>query len=173
MAALPENNTPRFRINYTVGSNQHSFLLRSAASPAFIGGFVDDLLTALASAIYGMVIDNVEFSASGSTVFNPVTTGIEGNPYGAGVSVGESEAFALNFIGRSTGGRRVRIMIFSPTTLGADYRFVAGEGGSIDAAVAVLQSSGGLLQAIDGLTPIWKTYVNALVNTHWQKALRP
>jgi len=173
VAPLPANNTARFRIFYTLGGEQHSLQIRSAQSPAVVGADVDNLLTSLGTAIYNLVIDFVEFSAVGSTVFNPVTTGIEGNTYGGGSPTAESRAYALNFIGRTPGGRRVRIMVFGPTTLGGDYRFIAGEGASIDAGVAALVAAGSHILGIDGQTPVWKTYVNSLVNAHWQKALRP
>lgn len=173
MAPLPANSTARFRFFYTMGGEQHSFQVRSTQSPAQIGQDMDLVLVALGTAIYQLTLDFVEFSAAGSNVFNPVVTGYEGNSYGGGSPTAEARAYALNFIGRTTGGRRVRIMMFGVTTLGGDYRFIAGEGASIDAARNALASLGNHVMGIDGLTPVWKTYVNTLVNAHWQKALRP
>jgi hypothetical protein len=173
MAALPENSTARYRIHYTTGGHQHSFQIRSGASPSFLGGLVNDFLGSLSTAVSAITVDFVEWAPTGSNVFNPVTAGIEGNLYGGGLAVGEARAYALNFIGRTSGGRRVRIMVFSPTSLGTDYRFIAGEGAFIDAARTVLVNAGSQIIGIDGLVPIWKSYVNALSNAYWQKALRP
>jgi hypothetical protein len=173
MAALPANSTARFRVFYTTASKQHSFQIRSGSSPGAIGTLVGMFLAAHAGAIFTLVIDNVDWAAAGSNVFNPVTTGIEGNTYGSGTPAGDVRAWALNYIGRTPGGRRVRIMVFSPTLLGGDYRFVSGEGTALDAARAVLVGAGSAITGIDGQTPVWKTYINALANAHWQKALRP
>lgn len=64
-------------------------------------------------------------------------------------------------------------MVFSPTLLGGDYRFNPGEASSFDNARNVLNTAGSTITTIDGQTPVWKTYINALANTYWQKKLRP
>jgi len=172
LPVLPASNTPRFRFHYTQGV-QHSFQMRSNASPAVQGEHAASFLTALGAAIYSMTMDFVDWAPAGSDVFNPVITGIEGDTFGAGLVTQAAQANAYNFIGRTSGGRRVRLMVFGATTVGGDYRFGAGEGASLDAALAQLIGSGNAVQGIDGLTPVWKSYVNALVSAHWQQALRP
>jgi len=173
MAALPPENTARYRVHYTVGDEQHTMEIRSAARPSALGTLVAHFLSELDSAIGAMVVDFVEWAPSGSVFFNPVVTGIEGSSFGTGTITGDVRAWAFNFIGRSTGGRRVRIMVFGAVSLGADYRFVAGENAAVDAGLQALVDAGGNILCIDGLQPVWKTYVNALVNAHWQKKLRP
>lgn len=173
MAALLPSNTARYKVHYTVGGHSHTMELRSVASPSAIGTLVDAFLTALSSILHAMVIDLVEFAASGSDIFNPVTSGIEGNTYGIGAGTTDQVPIFFNFIARSSGGRRLRMAIFGGTSLGTDFRFIAGELGPIDAAIAVLVAAGSQLMAIDGLTPVWKTYANAGFNAHWQRALRP
>lgn len=173
MAPLPPNSTARFRIFYTGIGVQHSVEIRSGASPSAVGTIVDDLLTAIDGALQALVIDEVQFAANGSDVFNAVTTGIEGNPYGTGGGITSQAANYYNFIGRSSGGRRVRLALFGANSQAGDYRFVAGENSALDAARAVLVAAAGDILAIDGLTPTWKTYINAGVNAHWQRALRP
>lgn len=175
MAPLPPNNTPRFRIKYTNVSHQHSMEVRSHLSPSALGTLIDDFFTALDTAIFSTVIDSVEFAADGSDIFNPVTSGIEGNVYtgfGSGTVPGEAAQY-ISFIGRSSGGRRVRLYVFGVTTTGDDFRFPAGEVADVDAARAVLVAAGDSLRCIDDLQPVWKTYANGGVNAHWQKALRP
>jgi len=147
--------------------------MRSHASPATIGIIVDQLFTALGTQVLATVIDQVTFAADGSNVFNLVTTGVEGNTYGSGTTdVSESGRF-VSFIGRSSGGRRVRLYVFGFITVSHDFRFVAGEVTQVDDAIDVLQAAGSTLVAIDDIQPIWKNYANAGYNAHWQKAVRP
>lgn len=127
----------------------------------------------MSTAIYTLVVNETEWAPAGSNVFNPVVTGTEGDSFGSGTPTGDVRAWAVNFIGRSASGRRVRLMVFSPTLLGGDYRFNPGEAGFFDAARNVLNSAGSTIQTIDGQTPVWKTYINALANAYWQKELRP
>lgn len=173
MAPLPPNNTARYKVFYTVSGHQHVMDIRSLASPASFGADVGGLLGTLSPMTYAITIDQVQFAASGSNVFNPVTSGIEGNVYGSGSGTVGETPYYINFVGRSTGGRRVRLAVFGQKALGGDYRYIAGENANIDAAVAVLQDPANSFKAIDGLKPIWKNYANAGVNAHWQKAVRP
>lgn len=172
MAPLPPSNTARFRFTYTTGGEVHSFQIRSAGSPVAVGAMVDAFLGALSTAQYFKTLTGTDWAAAGSNVFNPVVTGIEGNSYGVGVPVSADRAWAFNFIGRTSGGKRCRIMIFCPTSMTTNYRYDPGEASLVDAAVNVLQGAGGLIIGIDGLTPIWKDYVNLLANAYWQKELR-
>lgn len=173
MAPLPPNNTPRFRWHYTTMGHQHTIQLRSHESPGFLGGLMDNYFSALGVTCAGIVLDNVEFAPSGSDIFNPVVTGIEGTLYTGGSFLPENEAWAYTFIGRTTGGRRVRITQYGALFLGNDYRIIAGESSPIDAAIAVLVGASGSIRGIDDLTPVWKTYVDCQVNDHWVKQLRP
>jgi hypothetical protein len=130
------------------------------------------LWTALGTTIYSTTIDSVEFAAAGSNIFNAITTGIEGNAYGTGAVGDTATPYYVNFIGRSAGGRRSRMAIFGIKSVGTNYRYTPGEDTSIDAALAVLVVGGPNVWAIDGLPVIWKSYVNAGVNAHWQKVVR-
>jgi hypothetical protein len=149
--------------------------LRSHLSPAAIGALFNGIMVAAGGLVYQTSLDLVEFAPSGSDVFNPVTTGFEGTVYpGAGVSGAVTPAsFFTSFIGRSTGGRRARIYLYGVNTTATDYRFLPGENANVDAVIGVLQGSGSDLRAIDDIPPIWKSYANAGVSAHWQKALRP
>jgi hypothetical protein len=172
MAALPPSNTPRFKFHYTVGLYSHTTELRTPVSPTVAGLVMNNVWTALGPLVYTTVLDFVEFAASGSNVFNPVTTTYEGATYGTGVGGVGSVPSYLNFIGRSTGGRRNRIMIFGTKAFGDNFRYSAGEDANIDAALAAFNSSASNIYAIDGLPTVFKTYVNAGVHSHWQKAVR-
>jgi hypothetical protein len=175
MAPLSPSNTARFRFFYTNVAHQHSLEVRSLASPSALGVIVDNFLTALSPLLFATVLDSVTFAVAGSNVFNPVVTGIEGNTYNPS-NVGTVASLAanyFNFIGRSSGGRRVRLAVFGSITQGTDYRMIAGESAATDAAVNVLVAASPAIMCIDGLAAIWKSYVNVGVNAYWQKALRP
>jgi len=173
MAALPPNNTERFRVNYTVGTKQHDFQVRTnGVSPSALGASVDFFLDALSPALNAVVIDTVEYAASGTNIFNIVSSGIEGNTYGSGAGTGSAIPNDVNFIGRSTGGRRVRLMVFGLKVDAVNYRFTPGENSAVDAAIVVLQATPATFLAIDNIKPVWYDYANAGVNAHWQKAVR-
>jgi hypothetical protein len=169
---LPANNTARYRVNYSVGGVQHSFQIRSLASPSTIGAHINSYMTALSPGLSLTSIDTVEFAVSGSDVYNLVTTGAEGGIFGTGVPPTINDPLAINFIGRTTGGRRVRRAQFGWKDLAGNFRYFATENGTADAAIAVLAGAGSLIMGIDGLTPVWKTYSNVKFFDHWVKVIR-
>jgi hypothetical protein len=57
--------------------------------------------------------------------------------------------------------------------MGVDYRYGPGENTAADSFYSTMQSQGTKVIAIDGLVPVWKSYVNAGVNRLWIKNLRP
>lgn len=175
MAPLNPNNTDRYKVFYTVGGRQHVQQIRTdGVSPFAFGLFVDTYYQAVDPAIYTTVIDQVQFATSGTDVFNPVTSGIEGNSYGSGAASVEGEdAYYYDFVGRSTGGRRVRFAQFGAKALGSDYRYAAGESADLDAALAVIDATANAWLAVDGIPAIWKSYVNAGANAYWQRKIRP
>jgi len=134
---------------------------------------MDVLFTALSPILYATTVDKVEYAPSGSSIFNPVTSGIEGNTYGSGAGSTAVAPYFYGFIGRSSGGRRVRFDIFGSTILGLDYRFQPGEDANIDGAVLVPQASALDFLAIDGIKPTWYSYVNGGVNAYYQRKNRP
>lgn len=174
MAPLSPDNTERFNVYYTAGAHQHSMQIRTdSMSPATLGGYVDTLLTELTSLMSATTIDYVTYAASGSTIANIVTTGIEANTYGSGTPSVLNRPLYINFVGRSTGGRRVRMAVMATTDLAADFRFVAGENAHIDAAIAQLNAVTGAWLAIDGIKAVWKSYANTGMNAYWQRKERP
>jgi hypothetical protein len=173
MAPLPPNNTPRFKIHYTNSSVQHTMQVRWGGSPSALSAAFTGILGGLTSLYAASVVDLVEFAAAGSNIFNSVVSGLEAFAWGSGPGNPLTASQYINFIGRSTGGRRVRLAIFGTTTEANDFRFGVGESVAIDNTVAVLNDPGQPFQAIDGLHPIWKGYANAGQNAYWQKELRP
>lgn len=173
MAPLSPSNTARFRVHYTVIGKQHAMEVRSSSSPAAVGTFLQTFLADLGALQYASVIDFVDFAVSGSNVFNPVTTGAEAFTWGSGAGTTSAIPLFINFIGRTSGGRRIRMAVFGTTGNAVDYRYLAGENATVDNARADLVAAGSLLLGIDGLTPIWKTYANVGWNAYWQRKVRP
>jgi len=173
MAPLPPSNTARYKVHYTNAGESHTLNFRSHDSPSAIGLNVDDIMTAISGLLYPTTIDLVEFAAQGSNIFNSVTSGIEGNTYGSGVAVPSSPAAYINFIGRSSDGRRVRLAFFGAKIIGVDFRFAPGEDGAIDNAIASLSAPANHFVTIGDIEPVWKLYANGGYNAYWQKQIRP
>lgn len=172
MAALPDSNTARFKFHYTSTSTAHTLQLRSNVSPAVAGLVFDNLFNALSPELFATTLDFVEWAPAASDVFNPVVTGYEGSTYGVGGALPYQVGQFYGFIGRSAGGRRNRFAVFGAKQLGVNFRFQPSENINIDAALATLVGSAANILAIDGLATVFKSYVNAGVNVHYQKAVR-
>lgn len=173
MAPLPPNSTPRFRVHYTNAAKSHTMNIRTNDSPSALGVSVNVFMLAIAGILLPTTIDLVEFAAQGSNVFNSVVSGIEGAAYGGGVPIASTPATYVNFIGRSSDGRRVRLAAFGIVAPGGDFRWMPGENASVDSAIDALNHADNHFQAIGGLKPIWKQYANGGFNAYWQKELRP
>lgn len=174
MAPLNPNNTERYKVFYTNSGHQHTTQVRTdSVSPSSFGAEFDLLMQSISGDLTATVIDEVQFAASGSDIFNAVASGIEGNTYGSGAGDDRTASQYADFVGRSTGGRRVRLAIFGLVNTSLDNRFVAGESAAFDAAVALLNATTPQYLAIDGIKGVWKTYTNTGFNAHWQRAVRP
>lgn len=175
MAPLPPNSTARYVVHYTSGSREHTQLWRSGtpASPSAMGDFLNQVWTDVSPIIFAATILDLVFYADGADVGNSVaTTDFVGNTYGTGDPSNNTAALFLDFIGRSSGGKRVRVSFYSPTGTDPSWRFNAGESTAVDNVVMDLQSNSVDLVAIDGLVPIWKAYANVGYNAYWQRARR-
>lgn len=173
MAPLSPDNTIRYRVDYTVNGEDHDFQIRSAGSPSAIDSLVDAFLTAVSGSFYQITVSGFNVAVAGSSIFLPVSGSIIGNTYGSGAGVYEQKAWYADYIGRSAGGRRWRLALYGSRTLGTDFYFAAGENADHTAGIAVLNGASPLVHGIDGQAVSVYPYVNAGVNSHWQRALRP
>ena len=172
MAPLPPNNTARFRFFYTTLGFQHSLQVRSNASPAALGAIIGGYFDTFNLACEDIAVDFVDWAPAGSDIFNPVVTGIEGTVYPGGPGIAEQAPWTYSFVGRTSGGRRVRFTQFGALFLGGDYRFEPGFSAPLDNVRAVLVAAGSNILGIDGIAPVWRAYANAGVNDHYMKRLR-
>lgn len=173
MAPLPPSNTPRFNVFYTNCGLQHSMQIRSHLSPSGVGTLVDGFFDILTGSLPATSIDEVQFAADGSDIFNAVTTGIEGNTYGGPAGTPAEGATFWSWIGRSSDGRRLRLYLFGVGGMGQDYRYQPGESATLSSARDYLVAAGSDIVTIGDLVPVWKSYINAGVNAHLQRAIRP
>ena len=171
MAPLPSNTTDRLKCHYTGPLGSHDALFRAPEGES-TAGLIEDArtaITAIVEAQYdGTAWDGAEFSAAGSDLFFPVP---DWDPIisDTGVNPGANSGAArfIQFGGRSSGGRRVKLYIYETTADNTgDYRFAPGESASVDAIIAALGGESSELCAIDGLTTTWYTYANVGENDH-------
>lgn len=174
MAALPPESTARYKTHYTFAGNNHVNVVRASGvhSPSGFGTWLDGLLTLMVPILYPVTITLVEFAANGSTIFNPVTTGIESNVYGTGSPTGLLAPQFIAFQGRTSGGHKTRLSIFGVKPEENDYRFEPADNSDVDNAVAYIQTTSPYAKGIDGVTPVWYSYANTGFNAYWQRKNR-
>jgi hypothetical protein len=174
VAALPPDNTARYKVFYTFAGNTHVVQVRATGvhSPSSFGTWFDGLMTELDNSLYPVTISKVEFAASGSNVFNTVVTGIESNTYGSGTPVGLLAPQFIGFQGRTSGGHKVRLSIYGIKPEENDYRFEPADNADVDDAITYLQTTSAFAKGIDGVTPNWYSYANTGFNAYWQRKNR-
>lgn len=175
MAPLPSNSTARYKWFYTVGGHQHTAQVRVLASftPEDMGTFLSAWYDALGGSLYNGVIDEVQFAQAGSDIFNPVVTGVEGQAFGSGGAGGQADAPKyLDFVGRGSSGRRVRLAQFGVIGVAGDFRYTSAESPAIADAVGLLNGTDGLGLTVSGNKAIWKPYANSGYNAYWQREVR-
>jgi hypothetical protein len=174
MAPLPHNNTAIYFVDYLTGSVQHTMEWRynGVFSPASFGTLLDDFLSEVSALTCALTVVRVRSQANGANVSFPVTTGQEGATFGSGTAVPDQIAASLNFVGRSSGGRRVRLSVFGYDNAVGDFRLTTTDSTVIDNAVTILTAASGVALAIDGVKPTWYPYANVSVNAYWQRQLR-
>ena len=175
MAPLPHNNTDIVYVDYQQGTAQHTFQVRVAdlADITAIEASIDAFLTAASPLLFETLILAVRGQNSGSTVSFPFpVSGLVGNIYGSGAISNESVPYNINFVGRSTGGRRVRLDLFGYKGAISDWRRTSAESTDVAAAVAELNTATDIYLAVDGLKPFWYPYGNVGANAYWQREQR-
>jgi len=177
MAPLPESNTRRYKMIYTVGTEGHSMTAR--ATPTFNDGVAAAHFDALFAAVAASLGSNtswvgLEVAPQGSNVFNPIG-GFTGGTGGGGAVAAVDQPRAMCFAGRTSGGRRTKVFLY-----GVDSGFVTTAAYSEDPLVtATFQGFQGLLVSqadfwlgIDGIKPSWYFRMTIKPNDHWIDAQR-
>lgn len=174
LTALPEDNTARYFLRYTVAGFEHVMTQRVSAGITDSDAIAayEDFLATLEDLVYLATIVGLEKSASGSNVRNPVTW--TGAPqFGADAAPDGSQASSVSFVGRSFDGRKVRLFAYAfKGSFPTDFRLTNGENASVASAVAVLNGMSGTFLTISGQHPVWRPYMNVGVNDHFVKESR-
>lgn len=145
-----------------------SFTSESAAR-ASIAGFISVLLPFVYTTVqfYGL-----RYASLGSNVSNPIAWSTLVGTAG-GVLAQENYPRYVGWVGRTTGGRRVRLYLYGAASIVTpDYRLNDGESGVADAGMDYLNSSSSVFTAIDNLRPVWKNYANQGYNAYHQRKRR-
>jgi hypothetical protein len=175
MDPLEPFNTDRYWVDYegpmgkrTMQFRVSSFTSESAARTSIVG-FIQALLPSVYPTVqfYGL-----RYAAQGSNVSNPVSwTTLTGT--GGGVLAQENYPRYISWIGRTSGGRRVRLYLYGcVSAVTPDYRLNDGESAPADAGMDYLNSAASVFVAIDNLRPVWKNYANQGYNAYHQRKRR-
>lgn len=172
---LPDNNTDRSWLQYTMMGTQHELCLRWPNATTQATVIAQN--TALANALkpYMSTADSftgLRHSDGGSNLSFPLAwTSIVGTNSGTPETDDESKFMALS--GRSLGGYRCKTTFFTPFIGDVrGYRVAVG----IDSACDALYN--GILALTpdpvskDGQSVIWNAYINIGYNSYWQRQLR-
>jgi len=174
---LPEDNTKRYKMIYTVEEDTHSLTARSAdsMSDSTANGHFQSLFDAIVTTLGSNTTwVDLQVAANGSNVFN--STGTWTPQAGTGGAVSEvDQPRAICFPGRSNTGRKVKAFLY-----GVDSGFTTPDSYEEDPLVtATFEGFQGLLNsqtdiwlAIDGSKPVWYFRLTVKTNDHWIKGRR-
>lgn len=174
MAPLPPSSTRRYFVDYETCLENHTTMVRTDAgvSPAAFTTAFQSIMTELSSLLYTVNVAGVRTAALGSDVSLPVTSGLTGYIYGGPNGAHGAAPIFLDFIGRSSAGRRARMSIYGLQLVPQDYRLTSGDNSHIQNVVGILNSTTGMFIGIDGNPVTWYGYANVGYNAYWQREVR-
>lgn len=168
---LPEENTKRYFLTYTVGSDVHNMQARCADSVSDATALSN--FAAIAAALQpdagtATVFGEVFVALRGSNVRNPVAgfTPVTG---GGGGAVGGAETVkAWCISGRAPSGRKVKVFVYGMfITTPANYKQDPLTTPSLQGFQGLLNSQSDFWLAIDGTKPNWYFRATTKPNDHW------
>ena len=173
---LPPENTRRYLMAYTVGTQEHHMLARADAAHSDASAVAS--MQAVAIALKAECANNVNFiallvAAQGSNVFNPISgwtvqTGAVGAPI-----TDNRRAYEVAISGRSSTGRKSRAYLYgwagvAPINFEQDPLTAPG----LQGWQGLMNSTAGLFLAIDGSKPVWYFRATFNYNDHYERTLR-
>ena len=176
MAPLPQESTARFWVKYNNGVDEHEVMFRhpEESSISALKVVVAAWFDALDPIIYAITIVGARYALNGSTVSNPIVTGLASG-YGTGAMPLVSGPRELRFEGRSFDGRRASWSMYAQNIGTPDvYRFLPEANANIDATIAVLGAAASTpdICTISGESPIIYQYANVNFNSYWEEQRR-
>lgn len=174
---LPPSNTERWFLDYTVGSQQHSLLMRATTILSAVEACtaLDVFLTAIAGNLVEIVPVGLRHASIGSDVTNPADFGTLAEGYGTGTVSSINRPLQVTFTGRSTDGRKNRVGIYGWTAqTDSSWRITTLEDSDVLLGVNALTSlaSSGKFCTISGQRAIWHSYANIGYNDYWVNQAR-
>jgi len=173
LTPLPEDNTKRYKMIYTVAGQQHSVTSRS--SSAQTDANADAHFVACFAALDAILGSNVtwvdlQVALEGSNVFN--STGTWAPVTGtSGVAVATvDKPRAISFPGRASSGRKSKAFIYgvrSDHVTPATYEQDPLASPEFQGFQGLLNSQTDFWLAIDGVKPTWYFRCNYKTNDHW------
>lgn len=164
MPPLPTSNTNRLYLDYTVGGEDHTQIVRYL-SPTGQGAAISTLVELWAflnGTLYQCDITGLRFSVVGSNVTNPLVW--PGNAtYGVGNPTAGQEMKFFSIVGKSQDGRRVRMEQFgSQVVIPPTWRQAMGVSPSMDSWFDHVQSAhdSGTFCTISGAEGLFNLYYN-------------
>lgn len=177
MAPLSTLNTARLALDYNTCGEDHTVLMRysGAGSAGECMAILHTMLDSMAAFLFEVTIIGARNYPVGVNFSTPITW--TGDPtYGGDPGPHYASAQYVDFVGRSAGGRRVRVAFFGAQTAtdggGEDFRFQAADFPFVVTCVTALASNAGNAVAIDGLDATWHLYGNGGVNAYWRNKIR-
>jgi len=177
MAITDPTNTARLFLDYNTCDEDHTAMLRytTLGSPGNCMTILDAMLTAMVAFLYRVTIIGARVAAVGSNVTNPVTWTGDAT-YGGDPGPHFASAQFVDFVGRGSDGKRVRVAFFGAQTQadggGDDFRFQAADFPFVVTCVTALASDPGNAVTVTGLDASWKPYGNGGVNAYWRNKIR-
>lgn len=174
MAPLPESNTSRYFLTYSVNGHNHTATVRDdgTVTPATFSEQMGAFLEALSPLLFTSTFVRLESAAAGSNVRVPVPWSGP-TEWGGGGGAEQNTPLFWSFTGKSADGRRFRLEIFGRNVPeNANWRVYAIDDTSIAAAIAELETTEPMFLTISGSGPIYNQYANQSDSQHWIGELR-
>lgn len=175
MAPLPPQSTLRYFLDYNgpMGERSVQFRFGAIADDQTAIDYINALLVAVRPLIYSSVSFYRLRRASDESVFSFPVPWLAVSGAAAGTLQAQDYPVFMSFVGRSSGGRRVRKTFYGVTFRPDDnYRIQRAENVNIDNAIGVLLDTPPSEVAIDSSPVIWNEYVNTGFNAYYQRQAR-
>lgn len=172
LTPLPEDNTKRYKMVYTVEEDQHSLTARCSSSQTDAQAILNFAACFAALETYlgtNTTWVNLEVALEGSNIFNIV--GGWTPSVGTGGAVSElDQPRALCFPGRTTGGRKTKAFvygIFSTYITPDSYAENPLTSAPLQGFQGLLNSQSDFWLGIDGIKPTWYFRCTIKANDRW------
>lgn len=179
LVALPQDNTARLWLDYTVAGRARSIQFRRPTSLDFanvLSSFRQVLVANITAFYASTVFTAARYAEAGSNVTNPLFfTSLTGT--GSGLQAAQDTPRFLSWAGRDASGHKVRYYLYGTKLaegVPGDYRYTTGESTAVTALKTdlfdFLDELG--VCTINGQAPTMNDYTNTGFNSYHQRALR-